>query len=204
MITRSIALLPTLAFAIAYAGSSKMDVINQGLNVLQSFQLPFALVPVLYMNTRQDLMGDFILKSYFKWVVQAISALLMLLNMCTVIIASWHGLSQSAVTGVPTVAAIALYCMFVLYLLVGPCQIQAALERVDNVVAWRSVGWLARGRPTPGIGDAEGYTRPRESAPLITADAAGDVEISPRRGHTDNGAVNGHFEIGSQHLLDEA
>lgn len=47
LLTRSVAILPTLAVAIAYRDSStSLDTLNQSLNLLQSVQLPFALIPV--------------------------------------------------------------------------------------------------------------------------------------------------------------
>ena len=47
-ITRSVAIVPTLAVALLYRQhkSNAMDVLTQWLNVLQSIQLPFALIPV--------------------------------------------------------------------------------------------------------------------------------------------------------------
>lgn len=46
LITRCVALVPTLFVALAYRGSARLDKLNQGLNLLQSIQLPFALIPV--------------------------------------------------------------------------------------------------------------------------------------------------------------
>lgn len=47
-ITRSIAILPTLFVALIYRKSegNELDVLNEWLNVLNSVQLPFALIPV--------------------------------------------------------------------------------------------------------------------------------------------------------------
>jgi Mn2+/Fe2+ NRAMP family transporter len=57
-ITRSVALVPTLIVALVYAGTTQMDALNQALNVVQSLQLPFALIPVLYITSREDIMGS--------------------------------------------------------------------------------------------------------------------------------------------------
>ena len=60
LITRSVAIVPALAVALAYGtGSSSstavggigLDQLNQGLNLLQSIQLPFALLPVSVTGT---------------------------------------------------------------------------------------------------------------------------------------------------------
>ena len=47
-VTRLIAILPTLIVAVSYRNSSgvELDILNEWLNVLNSVQLPFALVPV--------------------------------------------------------------------------------------------------------------------------------------------------------------
>lgn len=47
LLTRAVAVCPTLAVALAYRhDTTKMDDFNQWLNVLQSVQLPFAVIPV--------------------------------------------------------------------------------------------------------------------------------------------------------------
>lgn len=47
-ITRSIAILPTLFVAVIYRNSkgNQLDILNEWLNILNSVQLPFALIPV--------------------------------------------------------------------------------------------------------------------------------------------------------------
>ena len=48
-ITRAVAIVPALAVALAFNGSGfgmGLDDLNQSLNLLQSIQLPFALLPV--------------------------------------------------------------------------------------------------------------------------------------------------------------
>jgi hypothetical protein len=200
LITRSIALVPTLAFAIVYAGSSKMDKINQGLNVLQSFQLPFALVPVLYMNTRHELMDDFVLQSYFKWVVQGISGMLMVLNMFTVIVAAWEGLSHSVVTGIPIGLSLGMYSLFIVYLLVGPCKLYSLLDRVDSILAWRSLGWLAKGAGIAPLPREVESACPSDAMPLVQPSSAANKSVNGIA----NGDDDGQFGIGDKGFLDES
>jgi len=60
IITRSIALGPAIAFALMQADNPSIgDTLNQWLNILQSVQLPFALLPVLHFTSRADIMGPF-------------------------------------------------------------------------------------------------------------------------------------------------
>lgn len=46
LITRSVALAPTLLVAIISRVPNQLDHLNQWLNILQSIQLPFAVIPV--------------------------------------------------------------------------------------------------------------------------------------------------------------
>ncbi|KAJ1652900.1 hypothetical protein IWQ61_006868 [Dispira simplex] len=56
-ITRSIALVPSLVVGIA--ASSHLDSLGEILNVLQSIQLPFALIPVIRFTTHPGVVGSF-------------------------------------------------------------------------------------------------------------------------------------------------
>lgn len=134
-ITRSVALVPTLAVAVVYAGTNEMDTLNQGLNVLQSVQLPFALIPVLYMSTRVDVMGpDFVLKRTFRTAVQLICGLLLVLNLSLVAYYLVGGL-ENAVLGLLTVTFCLFYAGFVVYLLFGPGNTFDWLSKHDSAVS---------------------------------------------------------------------
>ncbi|OQS03177.1 Metal Ion (Mn2 -iron) Transporter (Nramp) Family [Thraustotheca clavata] len=68
-LTRAVALVPALAVAIwsdTHPGTS--DTIGEMLNVLQSIQLPFALLPLLYFTGHTDLMGSFANSKMMKWI----------------------------------------------------------------------------------------------------------------------------------------
>lgn len=153
-ITRSVALVPTLAVAIAYAGTNEMDTLNQGLNVLQSVQLPFALIPVLYMSTRVDVMGsDFVLKATFRTFVQVICGLLLVLNLSLVAYYLLGGLVANAALGLLTVLFCMCYAGFVVYLLVGPGHTYDMLSKHGNPVSRTLCNWFGRerGRAVPAV-----------------------------------------------------
>lgn len=60
LITRSFAIIPTLIVALIFDTSEDaLDVLNEWLNVLQSIQIPFALIPLLCLVAKEDLMGVF-------------------------------------------------------------------------------------------------------------------------------------------------
>jgi natural resistance-associated macrophage protein 2 len=123
LITRSVALVPTLAVAVAYAGTNEMDALNQGLNVLQSIQLPFALLPVLYISTREDVMGSiFVVRSHFRRAVQLICGALLVVNLylvATTVLA----ISHTPLTLLGTIGFCTVYASFVAYLLIGPVAV---------------------------------------------------------------------------------
>lgn len=57
-ITRAIALVPAVLVAVL-ASNELEDTLSEWLNVLQSVQLPFALIPVLHFTSRRSIMGQF-------------------------------------------------------------------------------------------------------------------------------------------------
>mmetsp|Transcript_4554 Transcript_4554/g.6772 ORF Transcript_4554/g.6772 Transcript_4554/m.6772 type:complete len:555 (+) Transcript_4554:320-1984(+) len=60
VLTRSIALVPAIAVGIMASTNAHLtDQVNQWLNVLQSIQLPFALLPVLHFTSDRRLMQSF-------------------------------------------------------------------------------------------------------------------------------------------------
>ena len=63
LMTRAISLIPALT--VALISSNSFDDVDEWLNVQQSVQLPFALLPLLFMNCNTRVMGIFALS--FKW-----------------------------------------------------------------------------------------------------------------------------------------
>ncbi|KAG1368601.1 Metal transporter Nramp2 [Cocos nucifera] len=60
LITRSFAIVPTIIVALFFNTSdSALDILNEWLNVLQSVQIPFALIPLLTLVSKEHLMGVF-------------------------------------------------------------------------------------------------------------------------------------------------
>ncbi|XP_064624837.1 natural resistance-associated macrophage protein 2-like isoform X2 [Lineus longissimus] len=58
LLTRSIAILPAILVAI-FEGIEDLTVLNDLLNVLMSFTLPFALIPIFTFTSVESIMGDF-------------------------------------------------------------------------------------------------------------------------------------------------
>lgn len=60
LITRSFAIVPTIVVAVVFNTSeASLDVLNGWLNVLQSMQIPFALIPLLTLVSKEEVMGTF-------------------------------------------------------------------------------------------------------------------------------------------------
>ncbi|KAK6152761.1 hypothetical protein DH2020_012400 [Rehmannia glutinosa] len=72
MITKSCAIVPTLFVALVFDTSEdSLDVLNEWLNVVQSVQIPFALIPLLCLVSKEEVMGIFrigiVLKDYYNF-----------------------------------------------------------------------------------------------------------------------------------------
>ena len=57
LITRAISIVPTVIVAVVV--TSKLDEMTMWMNVLQSIQLPFALLPIMHFTNSRRLMGEF-------------------------------------------------------------------------------------------------------------------------------------------------
>ncbi|PNW83321.1 hypothetical protein CHLRE_05g248300v5 [Chlamydomonas reinhardtii] len=127
-ITRAVAIAPTLAVALLCSGSngdgdgSALDQLNQGLNLLQSVQLPFALVPVLTFSASPAIMGRaFANGPLLNAACWAIAGLVVAINGLAVYqVAYEYVVADPWVSGAVLAAAVAAYLALVGYLVVGP------------------------------------------------------------------------------------
>ncbi|GFP99521.1 metal transporter nramp3 [Phtheirospermum japonicum] len=81
LITRSFAIIPTLIVALVFDTSEdSLDVLNEWLNVLQSIQIPFALIPLLCLVSREEVMGYFKIGTVLQVVSWLVAALVIMIN----------------------------------------------------------------------------------------------------------------------------
>ncbi|KAL6993810.1 hypothetical protein U1Q18_011924 [Sarracenia purpurea var. burkii] len=81
LITRSCAIVPTMIVALAFNTSGdSLDVLNEWLNVLQSVQIPFALIPLLCLVSKEEVMGIFKIGPVLKMVSWLVAALVIVIN----------------------------------------------------------------------------------------------------------------------------
>jgi len=67
LVTRLVAIVPTVVVALAFDSSeNELDNLSEWLNVLQSIQLPFALIPLLCLVSNTRLMGVFVINTVTK------------------------------------------------------------------------------------------------------------------------------------------
>ncbi|KAH6760227.1 natural resistance-associated macrophage protein 3 [Perilla frutescens var. hirtella] len=81
LITRSCAIIPTLIVALVFDTSdASLDILNEWLNVLQSIQIPFALIPLLCLVSKEELMGYFKIGTLLQTASWLVAALVILIN----------------------------------------------------------------------------------------------------------------------------
>ncbi|KAH1124142.1 hypothetical protein GLYMA_06G044200v4 [Glycine max] len=81
LITRSFAIVPTIIVAIVFNKSEgSLDVLNEWLNVLQSMQIPFALIPLLTLVSKEKIMGTFRVGPVLERVAWIVAGLIMIIN----------------------------------------------------------------------------------------------------------------------------
>lgn len=85
LLTRSIAIGPTLCLAI-FTDVYSLTGLNDLLNVLQSLQLPFALIPILQFTSSKELMGEFKNSKFWLIMGMCISIMVIAINMFFVIV----------------------------------------------------------------------------------------------------------------------
>ncbi|CAK7347474.1 unnamed protein product [Dovyalis caffra] len=81
LITRSFAIVPTIIVAIIFNTSeASLDILNEWLNVIQSMQIPFALIPLLTLVAKEQIMGVFKIGPILERLAWTVVVLVMLIN----------------------------------------------------------------------------------------------------------------------------
>ncbi|KAI0209960.1 Natural resistance-associated macrophage protein 2 [Lamellibrachia satsuma] len=122
LVTRTIAMAPTIV--VAWLASNQLDMMNNWLNVLQSVQLPFALLPVLHFTNSARVMNTFKNGRILKVIIWLLAILVMGINLY--LIYAYVSLFQSTferwwvyvLVSIITV----IYLLFVAYLAIGVKQ----------------------------------------------------------------------------------
>ncbi|KAL2906403.1 Metal transporter Nramp4 [Bienertia sinuspersici] len=117
LITRSCAIIPTIIVALLFDTSDDMlDVLNEWLNVLQSIQIPFAVIPLLYLVSKEEVMGAFRIGPVLKTLSWLVAALVIVIN-GYLMVEFFSGEATGLLFGSVICAFTAAYIAFVVYLI---------------------------------------------------------------------------------------
>ncbi|CAL9705047.1 unnamed protein product [Knipowitschia caucasica] len=127
LLTRSIAIAPTLLVAI-FQDVQHLTGMNDFLNVLQSMQLPFALIPILTFTSVSTIMNDFANGLIWKVFGGVLTLVVCAINMYFVVVYVTN-LDNTALYVVASLLSVA-YLLFVGYL-VWHCLVSLGLSCLD-------------------------------------------------------------------------
>ncbi|XP_020580157.1 metal transporter Nramp3-like [Phalaenopsis equestris] len=130
LITRSCALVPAMIVMFC-SSDTAMDGLNESLNSLQSIQVPFALIPLIKLVSKEQVMGLFRIGFILKTVAWIVAALLIAINgylLADYCSSEMQGLLLSSII----CAFLALYLAFVLYLLVRDGSLSVFRNKSTN------------------------------------------------------------------------
>ncbi|GAB2293820.1 Natural resistance-associated macrophage protein 2 [Dionaea muscipula] len=117
VITRSFAIIPTMVVAIVFNRSeAAMDILNEWLNVVQSMQIPFALIPLFTLVSKKQVMGAFKIGRNIERVAWIAVALVMVIN-AYVLYDFFMNQVNGLVSGFLFSVATAAYVAFIIYLM---------------------------------------------------------------------------------------
>jgi len=122
MITRSVALGPALVVALATSHDPNLtDQLGEWLNILQSVQLPFAVLPVLILTSTPGVMGAFVNKVSTKMIGWAGALMVFAVNVYLIVSFCWDESSpvpnETWFKGL-VIAFLVIYFLFIAYVCV--------------------------------------------------------------------------------------
>uniref|UniRef100_A0A0E0G689 Metal transporter n=1 Tax=Oryza nivara TaxID=4536 RepID=A0A0E0G689_ORYNI len=134
LITRSFAIVPTITVAVYFNTSdSALDVLNEWLNVLQSIQIPFALIPLITLVSKEQVMGVFKIGPRTQIATWAVASVPIIINGC-LLLDFFSSEVKGLLSGLVLFAAVLAYVSFLLYLIFR--------EDGEGSVCWEEVQQL--------------------------------------------------------------
>lgn len=117
LITRSFAIVPTIIVALYFNNSGyELDVLNEWLNVLQSVQIPFSLIPLITLVSKEEVMGVYKIGPRLKILTWIVASLPILIN--SYMLLDFFSLEMGGMLYNTTLCvAVVAYSMFILYLI---------------------------------------------------------------------------------------
>lgn len=142
LVTRAVAICPTLLVALSHKNdSTKLDALNQGINILQSVQLPFAVIPLLLLTSDKAVMGRFVNSKATSATCWAIAAAIIGINASTAFETLAPFMTAGRAWWIHTLfwSSVALYVGFLLYLVITPEGAQQLAATVSRQVSHMSL-----------------------------------------------------------------
>ncbi|XP_008792651.2 metal transporter Nramp6-like [Phoenix dactylifera] len=134
LFTRSFAIVPTIIVALFFDSSdSTLDILNEWLNVLQSVQIPFALIPLLTLVSKEHLMGVFKIGATIQMVTWTVAALLIIIN-GYLLLEFFSSEIHGPLLGSIVCIAVAVYVAFIIYLILRGGELST---RLASAFRWR-------------------------------------------------------------------
>ncbi|TKW29263.1 hypothetical protein SEVIR_3G384700v4 [Setaria viridis] len=129
LITRSFAIVPTIVVALFFNTSdSALDVLNEWLNVLQSIQIPFALIPLITLVSKEQVMGIFKIGPNTQAVTWTVATLLITIN-GYLLMDFFSSEIRGPLSGALLCVAVLIYASFVLYLILRGTELSEKIAK---------------------------------------------------------------------------
>lgn len=135
LITRSCAIIPTLIVALVFETSdSSLDVLNEWLNVLQSIQIPFALIPLLWLVSKEEVMGFFKIGPVLQIISWMVAGLVIVINGYLLVdFFSSEGSGVLFISGVSVFTA--AYVCFIVYLVSREINFSSLVGKAKRTIS---------------------------------------------------------------------
>ncbi|NP_001169217.1 Metal transporter Nramp6 [Zea mays] len=129
LITRSFAIVPTITVALFFDTSdSALDILNEWLNVLQSIQIPFALIPLITLVSKEQVMGVFKIGPNTQAVTWTVATLLITIN-GYLLMDFFSSEIRGPLSGSLLCVAVLIYASFVLYLILRGTELSEKIAK---------------------------------------------------------------------------
>ncbi|CAK8531870.1 unnamed protein product [Lathyrus sativus] len=137
LITRSFAIVPTTIVALWFdTAEDSLIILNEWLNVLQSVQIPFALIPLFCLASNEHIMGTFKIGTFFKVISWCVAALMTVIN-DSQLLEFFSSKVNGIIVGAIVCVVTATYVVFIIYLILRATTFSVVLDlaKANSVTA---------------------------------------------------------------------
>ncbi|CAK8531871.1 unnamed protein product [Lathyrus sativus] len=137
LITRSFAIVPTMIVALWFdTAEDSLIILNEWLNVLQSVQIPFALIPLFCLVSKEHIMGTFKIGTVFKVISWCVAALMTVIN-DSQLLEFFSSKVNGIIVGAIVCVVTATYAVFIIYLILRATTFSVVLDlaKANSVTA---------------------------------------------------------------------